>query len=209
MSNLLCSTACGAASTLPSNYFNCSTKTRKYGYKYFVLTKCDYQFTDVLDAGEWTTALAAGDVVCSPPGILTLPVPDQTVIDIDCDTKVTTDITYTIDFLTYQVSEGDVTDCDFFKALYDDSSEYNILWFDCVAGDERWSVQDDWKTQIGLGAPATVSGTSPGFTFSVTQIPTWQAGDGDRGQWATQFQLEVDGMICNELIPGAAAAVCV
>lgn len=171
--------------------------------------KCDYQFTDVLSAAEWTAALGTGDVVCSPPGVLTLPVPDQTVIDIDCDTKVTTDITYTIDYLTYQVSEGDTTDCDFFKALYDDSSEYNIMWFDCVAGDERWAVQDDWHTQIGLGAPATVVGTTPGFKFSVTQIPTWQAGDGDRGQWATQFQLEVDGMICNSLIPGAAAAVCV
>jgi len=207
MPNLLCSTACGAASALPTNYFNCTTKSRKYAYKHFVLLKCDYQFTDILDAAEWTAAVVSGDVVISPPGVLTLPTPDQTIIDIDCDTKLTTDITYTIDFFTYQVSEGDTTDCDFFKVLYDDHTSYVLMWYDCVAGDERWAVQDDWRTAIDAGAPATVSGTSPGFDFSVTQVPTWQAGDGDRGQWATQFQMEVDGMICQSLIPGAAAAV--
>lgn len=207
MANALCSTACGEASSLPTNYFNCVTKTRKYGYKHFVLKKCDYQFTDILDVDEWTAAVASGDIVISPPGILTLPTPDQTIIDIDCDTKLTTDITYTIDFVTYQVSESDVADCDFFKAVYDNHTSYEILWFDCVTSGERWAVQDDWKTAIEAGAPATVTGTSPGFKFSVTGVPTWQAGEGDRGQWVTQFQLEVDGMIQQVLIPGAAAAV--
>jgi len=207
MANLLCPTACGVTA-LPVNYFSCNNVTRKFGYKYFVLVKCDYQFTDILDSAEWDAAVISLDVVCSPPGKLIPVAPDQTIIDIDCDTKITTDITYTLDFTTYQTASGTPVDCDFFKAIFDNSGSYVLTWFDCIAGDERWAVQDDWKTQIEAGAPATVSGTNPFFDFSVTQIPFWQAGEGDRGQWITQFQIDHDGMICNALIPGAAASVC-
>jgi len=203
----LCSTACGSTA-LPTNYFNCVNVTRKFGYKYFVLMSCDIVWLDILDTAEWSTHIVAGDIICSPPGMLTPVAPDQTLVDIDCDSKVTTDITYTLDFVTYQSVAGAVTDCDFFQALFNNASAYRLLWFDCIPGDERWAVQDDWKTAIAAGAPATVSGTHPGFGFSITQIPFWQAGDGDRGQWVTQFQIEHDGMICNELIPGAAAIVC-
>ncbi len=207
MTNALCSTSCGELSTLPTNYFNCITYTRKYDYKYFVLKKCDYQFTNILSPAEWTAAEASGDIITSPPGVLTLPTPEQTVIDIDGDTKVVADITYTINFITYQVSQGDNADCMFFKALYENASSYVLMWYDNISGDERWYIQDDWIDEIALGGTASVTGTSPGFKFSVTQIPHWQAGEANKGQWATQFQIEADGMLCYTHIPGAAAAI--
>src|SRR5690606_36707224 len=128
-------TECGEVRGLPTNYVNCINRLRKNAQKYFVLMKCDYQCTDILDADEWATAIAAGNIIISPPGTLTLPTPDQTLIDIDPDRQAIADITYTIDYVTYQVSQGDVADSEFFKTLFTNHSGYVLLWFDNVLGD--------------------------------------------------------------------------
>jgi hypothetical protein len=207
MSTALCSTACGEAAALPTNYYNCDDNTRRFIFKHFVLDKCTTQYDDILDANELADKAAAGEVLISPPGFLTLPAPDQTLVPIDGDTDVIGDITYTVDFVTYRTSSGNVEDWEFFKALHENHSNYRLRWFDSINGDERWAMEDDWIAAIAGGAPATVSGTSPGFKFSVTVLPHWTEGEGTKGQFVTQFQIKTSGMISMAMIPGAAAAL--
>lgn len=60
----ICPTTCAPA--LPATYSGgCGVVTRPGGIKKFAFIKCDYTFTDITDAAEWTSAIASGDVVGS------------------------------------------------------------------------------------------------------------------------------------------------
>ena len=60
----ICPSTC--APTLPDSYSGgCGVITRQGGIKKFAFIKCDYTFTDITDATEWSTAIADGNVVGS------------------------------------------------------------------------------------------------------------------------------------------------
>lgn len=202
---LLCPTACGTAS-LVSTYFDCTDKTRKYGGNYFLLIKCDYQFTDITDPTEWQTAVTNGDIAVSPPGSVVVNAPDASSFVIEgCGREIVGEATYTVDFTTYQV--GDNTnnvpdDIVYWRDLLDGSPNYRLVLLDC---NEIFRMDDGWMDAIITAAgtpPVTISGANPGFEYSVTQIPFFAAGEEQLGVWTTQFTVKKIGMMEGALLPG-------
>lgn len=60
----ICPSTCAPA--LPGSYSGgCGIISRPGGIKKFAFIKCDYTFTNIADPGEWTTAIANGDVIGS------------------------------------------------------------------------------------------------------------------------------------------------
>ena len=184
--------------TIPAHYFNCANVFRRIGAKFFVLVKCDYQFTDITDPAEWTTALGAGNVIVSPPGDLLFAAPNFTTFDTDrCGGKAVADITWPIDFTTYQVA-ADLSDFTWWEALYNNASGFRLMTVDCNG---IWTVSDEYATGT------TSAGNSPGLAFSITALPNPQEGDAKQAQWTTQFEIAKEGLIKKRLLPGVAAAI--
>jgi hypothetical protein len=186
-------------SAIPQDYFNCVNVFRRIGAKYFVLVKCDYQFTDITSAAEWTAARTAGNVVCSPPGDLTWATANFTTFDTDkCGGKAVGDITWPIDFTTYQVA-ADLSDFTWWEALYNGSAGWRLMTVDC---NDIWTVSDAYATGT------TSAGNNPGLPFSITALPNPQEGEAKNAQWVTQFEVAKEGLIKRRFLPGVAAAIC-
>lgn len=204
---ILCPTACGT-SDLVSSYFDClnGDLTRKFGANYFALVKCDYQFVDITDPTEWQAAVAAGDVKLSPPGSLVINSPDATAFVIEgCGRELLGEVTYTIDFTTYQVGQlvnNVPADFVYWRDLLANSGNYRVIFIDCA---ELFRVDDGWMDAMITAAgtpPVTVTGTNPGFVFSVTQVPFFGAGEEQLGVWNTQFTIKKIGLMESIALPG-------
>lgn len=201
--SLICSTACGAAATLPANYFNCLDNFRKFGAKYFALMKCTWVPTDVESAAEWGTAKTAGNVMLSPPGALVQQAPTAEAFIVDgCGREVVGEVTYLFDFETHQTKD-DLTDCDTWNDFFKNSAAYRIVFVDCEG---NWTLSDAYTAAIKAGA-STVAGNSPGFEFSVTVVPHQVAGNGGYAKWVTQIKVKTTGVLCQSLLPGVLAAI--
>lgn len=183
-------------STAPSTYFSGSDLIRKYGFNHFILIECDYQFTDILDAAEWTTAVAADSIHISPPGALIMQPPTQTSFVIEgCGRETTGEATFLIDFTTYQ--DGAFTSAVpdsmvYWRDLFDNAAGYNIMFLDC---NNKLFVDDGWADAVGGGAPATIANNNPGFVFSISQVPYWSEGQESLGLWTTQFTVKKTGVM--------------
>lgn len=204
MSNLLCSTACGTVPNPPEAYNGCSDYTRRYGSDYFVLISCDYQFTDILDASEWTTAIAAGDIQISPPGKLIIQPPSSTTFEIEgCGREIVGESEYLMDFESYQ-AKSDLSDYDYYADLNADVRNFRVIPWMCSG---EFLVQDDWQAAVAGGSPATVSGTTPGFSFSLSQQPAWVEGEQKKGKWQLQMKVKKDGILRAVDLPGVGAVL--
>lgn len=185
--------------TIPQQYYDCVDYFRKIGAKYFALLKCDWVPADITDIAEWQTALANGDVICSPPGSAVINSATFTTFDKDlCGGKANADIFWPVDFTTYQAA-ADLSDYTFWDAIYSNAASYRLMVVDCNGA---WIVSDDYET--ATSAP----GKSPGFAFNMLNIPSPQAGDANLAQWFAQFEIPKEGTLKRRFLPGVAAAIC-
>ena len=183
-------------SAAPATYFTGTDLFRKYGFNYFILHTCDYQWTDLLDAAEWTAAVAAGDVKLSPPGALIINEPTQTNFQIEgCGRETGGEATFTVDFTTYQdgaFAAAVPSSAVYWRDVLDNVAGYQISFLDC---NRKHFVSNGWMDEVGAGAPASIAGDSPGFEFSISLLPNWQAGQENLGLWKTQFTIKKTGIM--------------
>lgn len=191
--SLVCATP---GSSAPLTYFSGSDVTRRFGFNYFILIECDYVFTDILDAAEWTTAVAANSIHISPPGALVINPPTTTSFVIEgCGREIVGEATYTIDFTTYQ--DGGFTSAVpdsmvYWRDVLNNAAGYHIMFLDC---NNKLFVDDGWADEVGAGAPATIAANTPGYEFSVSQVPYWSEGQESLGLWTTQFTIKKTGIL--------------
>lgn len=188
--SLLCSTTCGAITSPPASYFDCTDQFREFGANYFALVKCDYAFTDVTDPVEWGAAITAGSIQISPPGELIQQAPTLTVAEIEgCRREVVGDIAFTFDYTTIQTA-ADLSDYDYWQDVFTNSAAYRIIPIHC---DGRMTMETEFVDLIN-GDVVTVTGLNPGFEFSVTVVPhIVENADLRYEQWTTQFRIRRSG----------------
>lgn len=203
----ICAATCGIIQNPPSTYFDCADETRNFGFKHFVLIKCDYQFTDILDSAEWEAAVANGDVKIGPPGSLVINPATANSFEIEgCGREITGEATFTVDFTTYQFGKfttANVPDSVmYWRDVFKNSVSYRMMMPDCHNTLPLFFMDDGWMDAISGGAPATVPSANPGFEFSVTTLPNWSAGQERLGVWTTQFTIKKVGIMEAALLPG-------
>lgn len=186
----ICSFTCGGgAQTPPQRYDDpCVNSTRKYGFAYFALVKCD-EAIDITSAAAVDAAVTAGDIACSPFGRLVINAPTFENIELGCDREIQGELEYLIDYETYQTNPGD-DECSYFEALRDNAIAYTWLGIDCEG-----MVYHD-------------AGANPGYRFSVSIPPYWTEGDAGLGKWVTQFKIVTNKIICPRFIAGIDAVLC-
>lgn len=206
--SLLCSTNCGSSSDVPQSYDNfCDDEFREYGANQFILAKCDYQFTDIMDVTtEWPAAMAADSVRVSPRGKLVVGEPTVNTFEIEgCGREIVGEVEYLVDFETYQTKD-DLSDSTYWSNLFSNSGLYRLFWIDC---DGILTLADNWADAVNAvtvpSPTATVSGESPGFIFSITKPPFWVEGEQGYGKWVTQFKVKKVGILKVARIPGLSA----
>lgn len=173
---------------------------RKFGLTQFVLVRCDYQFTDLLNTAEWDAAKASGHVGISPPGTITIGEPTQETFQIDgCRRLVVSETVIPITYVTYQTHEL-LYDYDYWGKFKQHHSLYRVMIVDCNG---IFWVSCSYAEALKLGAPVSVTGESPGMPFSLTQIPMPGLGENSIHQvWTTQFQINMDEVLCGVKLPG-------
>lgn len=207
---LVCNTSCGATPVVPTSFYDgCTDITRTFGFNHFILVQCDYAFTDILDASEWTTAIAADKIHIGPAGNLVINQPTANAVKVEgCGREVLGTSTITVDFTTYQfggTTLANVPDSfQYWKDLLANSTSYRLMFVDCNG---LFFVDDDWMAEIGAGTPATIAGSSPGFEFSISGLPAWIAGEEDLGLWSTQFTIKKSGILEAAFLPGVQAVL--
>lgn len=195
----ICSTTCGVQADVIASYWDCVDVFRDCGWKHFVLIRCDWNPADLLDPAEWAAAVAANLVHLSPPGNFIPQAPTVTPFQIEgCGREVTGVAEYLFDFTTYQ-TDAALADYTYWKDLFANSASYHMIPVDC---NRIFHISDDWAAAVTAGAPATVAGTTPGFEFSVTQVPYQAPGEGDYCVWTTQFKIRKAGVFCGRFLPG-------
>ena len=195
MSALCGSDCCGAAVVAPPvPYLTCDEDTRSSGIEFFGTIACDYEFTDVTSPAEWTAAIAAGHIQCSPVGNLTVNAPSETIYDVNrCGKKKVIDSETTIDFTTIFV-DPDGADFTYFNSLNTSASRLKLFWKDCngffyLSNDATDAINGaivDFTT-------ATGAAISAGMDFSITQTP-YQADQQNTVEWTTQFSISETGV---------------
>lgn len=207
--SVICSTNCGTIADAVEAYKNsvCKREVRSYGYPYFILIKCDYQFTDIKDTAEWTTAIAANNIRFSPKGTLQLTPPSLTPIESAGDGEVITPLAvYSWNYTTYRADATGTTDYDYWASVFQNQDSYRIM---IVDRNQDFTMTDNFAAAIlaaGAGA-ATVTGENPGFEFSFTQPPVPVEGEGSRFQWSTSIQVTKDGVLRAAKLPGVMSVI--
>lgn len=204
LKTLLLCTPCGEVE-LPENYQDCDIEQRKRGASRFALVKCDYEFTDILDADEWETAIGANDIAVSPEGIVTINEPSaDAYIVTGCGKKKVGEIVYNIQFETFATNK-DLSDYDYFIKLFKHFEQYRLVLVDC---NEIFHLTPAWASLVKYQdseAAVIAAETSPGFPFSVITPPFWAEGEGGKGKWTIQFEVITAEPFNGVYLPGVAA----
>lgn len=191
----LCGATIGAANQPIESYHAYATgnQTRKAGKQYFVLIGCNVNIADPTDLALWDAAVTAGDIKISPKGKIVIPVPTLTTspdID-DCGGDTVLDMTYQLQFSTYQAND---TDAEYWNEFFKNYSQYRVAWFDCK---QNFNTPGEYVDFIRDPANATAPVGAPGFSFTVSVPPHPVRGDGNRVRWETTMEINLDG---NEII---------
>lgn len=217
---------CSSDALVPSAYAQgCDTFFRRARNNHFMLIKCDFtdengtEFVptadDALDPVFWEEAAAAGVVAISPPGNIVFNTPDVTSFEIEgCGRTVTGDLTYTIDFTSYQAAPVDLyggtpndygtpLDVDYWYDFFANSGLYRIVFFlagvrgsgenEChhsmFVSSEFYNTVRNSKASPLDALPILAPGLQPGLQFGVSQPPVWVEGEESLGQWSMQVTI--------------------
>ena len=201
--SFLCGTNCGTPADVNARYDDCTTDVfREYGFSHFILDKCSVQHTDLLDATEWGTRISAGNTKVGPNGTLVFGTPTEETFEKNGDGDLAVGKSrQTVDFYTPQTSDT-LTDWVYWRDFF---SEYNSWRVQFVDKNGIFYMEQDYATEVLAGAPASITGKTPGFKFSVTQRPRWEPGEVGYGRWFMQFTIEYFGIMGQALLPGVSA----
>jgi hypothetical protein len=203
--SLLCNTNCGTIADAPQSYFDCVDAFLEFGSAKAILHRCDVAFTDALDAEEWATRVAGHDTHLMPPGKITVNEPSQTVFEVDGEgRKSVGGVTYTIDYETYQFGSDPTASCTYWQNVFANSNTLRLNWLD---KNGYFYVPKEWATEIAAGSPATISGSTIGYEFSVTKIPAVVAGEAGKAKWVCQFEIRPIEVLHFVELPGVAATL--
>ena len=204
MSVICSATCCGLTSNPPVPYTTCNGNKKKYNYSHIVIGDCSYQFVDITDPAEWAAAKAAGSIQCMK-GKIDINAPTETVIDTDnCGGKLAVDAEYVIDFTNYYISDAeDGADATFFYELKKGAQNYWIAFLDC---DLNFTLSQDYIDAIAASA-VTVTGKTPGFSFSVPQTPH-RINESGIMAWKTQISIEEEDVLRDVKLAGVAEVLC-
>lgn len=225
---------CTSNVIVPAAYAgSCDSFFRRARNNHFALIKCDWKdetgtlfdptgavpvgTDDLLDSNFWAGAVDFGVVQLSPPGNVVINTPDTTSFEIDgCGREVVGDLTYTVDFTTYQAGAvgfttenttfGTPVDIDYWVDFFNNANQYTVLFFlNGIRGTTEsrchHSVYMSPEAYQSVRAVADVAAPDntvpvlanelqPGFEFSVSAPPTFIEGEENLGQWTVQFTIE-------------------
>jgi hypothetical protein len=203
--SLICNTNCAGTQQPPEKYDDgCTDIFRKYGANHLIFIACDYQFTDMLSPAEWTAAIAAGDIHITPAGMVIPQDPTAATFVVEgCGREALGEVEQVIDFETYQTS-ADLADHVYYKEIFNNSRSYRVMWIDC---NDIFYMETDWAAEAALVAPATIAGSNPGFTFSLSGLPAWVAGENQKGKWKFQIKIKTNAIAGAALLPGVSAVL--
>lgn len=203
--SLLCNTNCGTIADVPASYFECVDAFLEFGSAKMILHTCDSSFTDVLDADEWTNRVTAGTTHLMPPGKITVNEPSQTTFEVDGEgRKSVGGVTYTIDYETYQFGADPTDSCVYWNTIFENANTLRLNWID---KNGYFYVPKAWATEIAAGSPATISGESIGYEFSITKIPSVVAGEAGKAKWVCQFEIRPIEVLHFVELPGVQAVI--
>jgi hypothetical protein len=184
----LCPSAC--APSLPTNYSGgCGIVSRPGGIKKFAFIKCDYEFTDVADPAEWTTAIANGDVVASglvlaqkPKGSFT----KKRIASCEPEAVVGGEKTVTFqDFNSDTVTPGGAGTLlhDFYNAIQAQTQNYRFAFYTCDG--MLYGIIDDFQIEVD----EVIEDNNTGNAF-IDGVITWNS-----VTMTTPVKVNLDGIL--------------
>lgn len=192
---------------IPASYDEgkCAPVLRDFGYKTFILIKCGFAFTNILDAAEWDAAIAAGDIIAGPK-FGNLAFGDETVDTWTdgCGTQYPTNRTTPITFTTPSTCL-DYSDEDWWYFFDKSFTGYTFIAVDCNG---RLKMDDTTVTAIKdaqAGGVTTVAASNIGFTLSVPTPPKFGEGPngvGKFGIWTVGLEITSNCILRSVEIPG-------
>ena len=202
----ICSTDCGAAAALNNYYDPCDEVTRQSGGECVILERCDHVFTDITDAAEWTTAIAAGDIFKLPVGKWQLPEPSVNLLEdaTGCGRDIDQSLEYTLPFTT-PFAARDSTDFVMWKQIFKDKGSWRVIPKSC---DDMFYMSDPWFDNVINGATAPTDKTA-GMTFSFA-VPPHEIREGTSEnivQWAFTMTIKTSELLCAASLPGVPAVL--
>lgn len=200
---VICSSNCGTIQNAPQAYSVCNIDKREFGFDHFFIIKCDTTWTDIKDATEWETKIAADEVRFSPPGILTFPSPTVSSTAATGSGKlIVQPIDYTLNYITY-ATDPNLADYTYWSDFFANQDSYEIGF---VSKNQEFFLSDSYVAAVlasGAGA-ATVANENGGFEFSFSSPPIFE-GDGKLFRWNTSIQITKTGTFRAAYLPGVFA----
>lgn len=191
MSTIVCPTGCGVELTSPPASYQdlCDFSQRvKFGGSFFGLLKCGVFPTDATVLLDWQVLITAGDLVISPCGIMVAPRPDQVLAKLNnCGGEEVLKTTHIWNFETHESSD-DRSEYAYWEELAC-SNQYRVVRFDC----DGWMYVQDEYYQYATGVTIVSPVTSPGFPYTIVDVPHPEEGEGDFQKWTIGFSIVLDG----------------
>ena len=188
----VCPTGCGVELLSPPASYQdlCSNVPSrvKFGGAFFGLLKCGVYPTDPTSLADWQALITSGDFVISPCGIMLAPRPTQESAKLtQCGGDEVLKTVHEWNFETHE-SAADRTDHAYWEELAC-SKQYRVVRFDC----DGWMYVQDEYYQFAQGNIVTAPTSSPGFGYTVTNVPHAEEGEADYQKWSITFSIELDG----------------
>lgn len=201
---LNCLTDCEVPDVLAAYGERCTPLRELFGTAYVILFKCSTVFTDILDATEWSTKKAAGEIGVMPLGNLDIGEASQTTFTSTGEgTKEIASVIYPFTFTTPDVAANG-EDSTYWQGIFSNYKNYSIAFKD---RNNKFTMPLVWAEAVEAGTPATVEDQNPGFEFSIVGIPQWIRGEGDIGNWQVKGEINIREVLQRFLLPGVEAVI--
>ena len=117
----------------------CEVVTRKGGVARVVFKQCDYEFADILDLGEWTTAITAQSVAASGKIVGNKPKGTSTSLRVDsCSPEQKVQGTKTLQIFDYNSDNTNFAEYDFWNYIQANRSSLSVGYIDCDENFYGW-----------------------------------------------------------------------
>jgi hypothetical protein len=189
----LCNAAC-AVDVPVFTGAGCNVTTRKGGISFVGFIKCNYVFTDITDAAEWTSAVTANEVHILPEGVGSKPATTPTNLKLSsCRPETMVGETHAVNFRTYNVDDTTLTDFVSHNDIKVNIESYRMFWIGC---DGLFYLDPTYATE------------SAGFEASA---PTWSYVVDEDSNTPAMYEIELTfdhiGIVAGLSLPGVQAVL--